>query len=290
MGWDNSFETVITLPSGATTGARIILDGTTGLFLVYDANGNRIASISPTATNDPAGNAILQGITEYGDGGQFVQLLENALQVGYIGAPDSLANGAFQASSTSSATLTSPRSTGSPVSVTVTFGSGATGSTTGQSSYPSMLVKDADLLVAGGTMLAGIEVPLSGIVPETWHRPVLAAGWAPGSTAAARYADVRYRLDGLDNVHICGALHSTVARAAGPYSWFTLTGTYVPKDLYADNGDHVSSTDAWKTSIRVNVDSLGGAVGFSTSAAIAIGDNFYFNTVVPLGNIPVEGS
>lgn len=288
MGWDNTFETDMTLPSGATTGARIFLDGTAGTILVYDANNVLIASIAPMNTNDAAGNTVLQGITDYGQGGQFARLLENALQLGFIGAPDTVAYGEIQAGSTSIAEFTSPRSTGWPVPVTLTLASGATGSTTGTAGYPLAKIQDADLMVAGGTVIPGIEVPFQGITPETWHRPTLSAGWAPGSTAAARYADIRYRLTGLDSVHICGALHSTVARAAGPYGLFTLTGAYVPKDLYPDNGDHVSSTDAWKTSIRVNVDSLGGAVGISTNAAIAIGDNFYINTIVPLGNIPVD--
>lgn len=46
-GWTNQGITTLVIPTGATTGERIVIDGTTGAILDYDSSGTLIASVSP---------------------------------------------------------------------------------------------------------------------------------------------------------------------------------------------------------------------------------------------------
>lgn len=60
MPWSNSqFDGTLTIPTGATSGARIVLDGTTGRIEVYDASDALVYVIdanTPGATAGPAGD------------------------------------------------------------------------------------------------------------------------------------------------------------------------------------------------------------------------------------------
>lgn len=48
MGWTNDqFAGTLTIPTGATSGQRIVIDGTTGTITVYDGNDFIVATISP---------------------------------------------------------------------------------------------------------------------------------------------------------------------------------------------------------------------------------------------------
>lgn len=67
MPWSNDqFTGTLVIPTGATSGVRIVLDGTTGDILVYDAANQvvyRISGSIPGAAAGPAGGS--QVITEY---------------------------------------------------------------------------------------------------------------------------------------------------------------------------------------------------------------------------------
>lgn len=52
MGWDDSFVSILTIPSGATSGRRIVINGVTGEILVYDENDVIIAKVSPDISED----------------------------------------------------------------------------------------------------------------------------------------------------------------------------------------------------------------------------------------------
>jgi len=135
-------------------------------------------------------------------------------------------------------------------------------------------------LSGGGGPVAGGGSGGGGLVSGNRQSPTLATNWIQNSTASARYGPLTYRVDVEDNLHIIGSFHSNVARAAGAYTIFTLPAAYWPQDLYANAGLHVSSGDAFKATLRVNVDSTG-SVGISTTAAISANDNFYINALVP---------
>lgn len=83
MGWSNDSETTITLPTGATTGARVVIDGVTGAIEVYDASNNLAAVLSGNPGVDGQGNSWGTGLT---------------MTEGAILAPNSPINGATVAS------------------------------------------------------------------------------------------------------------------------------------------------------------------------------------------------
>lgn len=53
----------LVLPYGATSGARIILDGTTGNELFYDNNGKLLIALSPNGGTDSGGTSFPVGVT-----------------------------------------------------------------------------------------------------------------------------------------------------------------------------------------------------------------------------------
>lgn len=90
------YQTSLTLPTGATTGARIVLDGTSDTILVYDSLNNLVESIAVTAGTDAAGNHYAAGDTVYDHtGNTFASLQSGILYCGALvnGAPD-IANAA----------------------------------------------------------------------------------------------------------------------------------------------------------------------------------------------------
>lgn len=68
-GWSNDQPLILTLPGGATSGARIVIDGTRDAIFVYDASGALFASLAASAgADDGHGNAYLAGLTLYTGG------------------------------------------------------------------------------------------------------------------------------------------------------------------------------------------------------------------------------
>lgn len=71
----------LTLPNGATTGQRIVIDADNGVVLVYDVNNNLIASLTPSDN----GTQWLAGITTYfynGILGNYVKLFNGMIRFG----------------------------------------------------------------------------------------------------------------------------------------------------------------------------------------------------------------
>jgi hypothetical protein len=58
--------TSLTVPTGATSGARITLNGLLGLIEDFDSANALIGSIAPASGSDGEGNQVLQGISCYG--------------------------------------------------------------------------------------------------------------------------------------------------------------------------------------------------------------------------------
>lgn len=67
-------QNIFTIPTGATTGARIVLDGTRGAIFVYNSNNALLASIAGVGGTDGQNNTYYPGINVYGPNGSYVQL------------------------------------------------------------------------------------------------------------------------------------------------------------------------------------------------------------------------
>ncbi|WP_329177792.1 hypothetical protein [Streptomyces sp. NBC_01477] len=275
----------------AETGHRVVLDAD-GALKTYDDDehqtnyvggaDNRIwnqAGWDPDGTPNGEWVALSTGNIQLGDGDAMSIDDQDQTLTGILGiaGPQSIA-------------LTSPAIHGTYANqATAILSAGQTGGQSGTVSAPAVqVIGGADVAVSGALvkLTSAFDIPSWRYVPETWHAPTYNTNWAGGSAAATRYAAMQYRQDAEDNLHVCGTVHCTASGglAAGSYTFFTLPTAYTPKKLFSGAGIHVGSGDAWKTACRVNVDS-NGAVGIATTSAVALNDGFYFNFVVPLGNI-----
>lgn len=73
-GWSNDEPLILTLPGGATSGARIVIDGTRDAIFIYNSAGVLVGSIAATSGTDGAGNPYDAGFTVYYDTGSGITL------------------------------------------------------------------------------------------------------------------------------------------------------------------------------------------------------------------------
>ena len=64
-GWSNDQPLILTLPGGATSGARIVIDGTRDAIFVYDAGNNLTESLAASSGTDGQGNNYQAGYSVY---------------------------------------------------------------------------------------------------------------------------------------------------------------------------------------------------------------------------------
>jgi hypothetical protein len=253
------------------------------------AAGNLMASIAAEDGTDPYGNNYFQGVTSYAQSGtlnvgEFANLSNGSINVGQIGDPDEAAGGGI--GNVSDFSLASGTDSTNVDICYLNLASGSTGAVPGAATNPRVeigLLGSAitDAAISGAVIKSQQGNPAPAY---TWQAPSYATNFAAGSVASASYQNMQYRFDAEDNLIVEGTCHATAALAAGAYTLFTLPAAYRPKKIHAVPGLHVSSADAFKTAIRVNV-ANSGAVGISTTSAIAVSDGFYFSITVPLGNI-----
>lgn len=123
---------------------------------------------------------------------------------------------------------------------------------------------------------------------EVWHvvgatgQPAYGSNFAAGSTAGT-YQGLQYRIDGMDNLHIEGAFHATAAVTSATV--FTLPVGWRPKVARG----RVTASDT-SAGAMVNVGQMllvnaNGPVALHLSTACAIGQNFYIDATIPLGNL-----
>lgn len=193
---------IFTIPTGATSGQRIVIDGTTGLILVYNASNQLVDKIG-----GPLGAIISYAVGPTGSVG---------IQQGRIlfGSPDNFTGAAsVNSGNIDGGTLTLSSGVGNITpfgdGVTVFETGGTSSSQPGNPANPKVEITDtnntgvADLTVSG----AVFKTTIAG-VPETWHTPAYNAGWA-GGPSGGTVQPFEYRLDIQDNVAFQGVFHTT---------------------------------------------------------------------------------
>ena len=276
MQYPNPYYVSFVIPTGATSGARIVLNGITGEIEIYNSANQLV---------DRIGGA--QGFIRNIDPSTG---LEVSLGNGELNFPVSRAkitqntgnNGLDLESGIPFPAGTNRRSILELIQGTTTGVTGTTNAATAKF-VPESGALAEDVYVAGSVVFCDT----SGVI-TTWQTPGYTVNFAAGSTASVNYQNLQYRFDNQNNVFIEGAFHALNALAAGAYGIFTLPAgppTYRPAKIHAVPGLHVSAADAFKATIRVNVDPTG-AVALVTTVAIAVNDNFYFQIFAPLGIIP----
>lgn len=272
MQFPNPYYVTFVIPTGATAGARIVLNGTTGQIEIYNSSNQLV-----TTLGGPVG-----AITNIDPStGLQVQLALGALQFPVSRAMVS------QDTGTNALLLESgvPFPAGINRRAIAQLLQGTTSGITGGANTPRV-----KFLPEAGALAEDLYLPgtllysdTSGVA-TTWQIPVMSGGYALGSSASALYQNLQYRFDAFDNVVIEGACHATSAQAAGAHGLFSLPVAYRPTKIHPTAGIHANSADVTQAVIRVIADPAG-SVSFYTTAAIAINDNFYFQMLVPRGNI-----
>lgn len=266
--------TTFTIPTGATTGARIVFDGTTGLIKVYNSSNVLVDTIG-----GPAGDIIQSGTAR-----------SVGIQNGFLTffTPGSNVNGLLYAQFAGNMTMDSGTSGVSKISSRFELNEGDQAITVPGTTEPQFQFFDnTGSSVVSGLVSGALQHSTINGGTEAWQTPTMAANFAIGSTASATYQNIQCRKDVQNNLIVTGALHATAALAAGNRVIFTIPAGYRP--LKAFNGAdifHTTAADApVADTIRWNI-AASGSFAIGNTAAFTLNDNLYINACIPLGNIP----
>lgn len=299
--WSNSYQTSITLPTGATSGARIVLDGDGDRIFVYNADDQLIASIAPSNGTDPFGNPYREGIVDYAGGptGEYVQLGFGNVLLASAPDPDDpsympVPGEVSIIGDSSRIALQSAANQDLPDHSFIEIVSGVRAAGTGAALYPhhefrgdiwmlqdliAVPPKDSFNLIAAYT-----ESGTGKVLPETWHPVTMGSGLAAGPGTGSGYPPLQFRRDGLDNVHAFGVFHAT-STSVGP-----VLGSGLPPVNMANLGGvsvlgGAARMSTTPSQIPLYVNSAG-ELRATQLPTIAVNDTWMVNASYPQGNIP----
>lgn len=274
MQYPNPYYVSFVIPTGATSGARIVLNGITGEIEVYNSANQLVDRIGGSA-------GFIRNIDP--STGLEVDLGNGALNFPVSRAlitQDVLTNALVLESGI-------PDPQGVTRRATIQLLQGTTLGVTGAFNAPrAKFIPESgaiteDIYVAGSVIFCDVSGNAT-----TWQAvSTYTANFAAGSSASVTYQALQFRFGEHNNVVIEGACHALNALAAGPFAMFTLPAAYRPAKIHSTAGIHASNVDVTKSVLRINVDPSG-SVSLYTLSAIAINDNMYFQIDVPLGVLP----
>jgi hypothetical protein len=252
---DETFQTVITLPTGATTGVRIVLDGVNGTITGYYAD-NRIAfqmSLNPaSAIVDYSDDALPELAGFYNGQAVFSQ---NAA----INAQINQANIGWDRSI-------------QELFIDMYNGAG---------NHERMVLQNFVGGSSGANNLAWSQAaPIS-----VWHTPAFVAPFASGSTSSPSNFPLQWKIDAEDNFILAGFCHLTAGIVAGTQSICTTGITFANLWNTADV-NHTNNVGALYTNEfkEVGTNLLGSFALHNTNAS-NINDNYEIYFCRPLGQI-----
>lgn len=275
-GWSNTFQSSLTIPTGATSGARIVLDGVTGLISVYNASDQLV---------DTIGGAFGEIISYAVALTQDIAMREGRLLLG-TASTDFTNSGKIYGDVLSGGSMVLDTGTGGTVpplddALSMFLRAGQTNRTTGNAASPHVVIGDdalnsaADLWITGSIIAADIPTQSR----QTWQTPSYNAGWAGGDVAGT-FRPMQYRFDPMNNLYLSGAFHTT---SATPSTFaFVLPAAYRPTTNQRAAAISVNGGTVTAGYFQVG---LNGNTGFFTLPAAANTD-VYFSGIFPLGNIP----
>lgn len=233
VAFNNQVIQYLVIPSGATSGARIVIDGINGVILVYDSNNALIASVAPSPGTDPTGQIWVAGFGAYDDPTHmnYSQLYNGDL---FLNTPlDSAAGGTGVEDSRGPVAnqpvthVFSPAYTGTPqpIAAFVDLFGGNVAQTRDPYVRLSMagFSNDMNVLVAGQMLYSLPGNPNNG--PETWHQPALNANW---TNTGGTFGNFAYRRNVMGGVDFTGMIQWGAAATPAPDPVFTLPAGYRP--------------------------------------------------------------
>lgn len=286
----------LVLPSNATSGARIVIDGNSNAILMYNAANQLVEAISPVAGTDAAGNAYPSGYTTFNPAAtpiSFTNIKDGVIYEGFIPnattQPDFTHISFLAANSSTSSEYQSPWTAGNaPIQELYTAG---TGSTFG-SNAPSLQIQ------SGGAGNFPVDMTVLGAVrggdaingAATWQTPGYNANWSGTNTfnGQAGIPSLRYHIDNENNLWLYGAF---LAGAVLPGTTvFTLPVGYRPVSLSGGTNfflDCRRVSGGVFSSGMLRVDTSGNVVVSNANGlGLAVNDQFFALGKIPLGALP----
>lgn len=295
---DVQAQDTIILPSGATTGARIELNGTSDAILIYDANNNLIASVAATDGTAVNGQGYITGFGVYDRVSNFFAALQS--QNTFLGritsnVPD--INHAAKVFGDNFGGLELSTGVNVPNNLlngyTIDLTPGAAGAKTGDPNVPFFLVLTDDSVAEVDMGWPGSIVryfpdgtPYSWQTVGTAPAPNFGTNWLAGNgtfNGSSGYgSSLRYRKDALDNVVMEGLFRANTT--APGVTVFTFPAGYIPKQVgrvmvQAANGGVLSSG-------YCTVDAAGN-FNIRTASGLPLAANATYQVAgsFPLGNV-----
>lgn len=276
--WSNTSVTTLVIPTGATTGARVIIDGTTGLISIYNSTNELVdeiggpdGSIISFATGFSTDVGLREGKILFGLGPTFTN-------AGFLYGDLITGGGLVLSTGTGDADHVD--------ALELIYRAGRNAQTTGSAFAPGLTVCDinlsspADLLVTGSVLKAEVGTKTA----YTWQSPSYAPNWS-GATSFSGLGGPTLKIRHMaeDDVLVYGL--ATTAAGAGTTA-FTLPAGYYPANV-AGNG--VTGTVMRNRGGTLSVAPL--AVDLTNGNLIvgpppAAGDEYSFNVRIPLQNVP----
>jgi len=283
MEFPNTYQQVLTIPTGATTGARIVINGITGTIQVYNSSNVLVDTIGGST------GAILST-----DGSsKFVELNEGQILVGPYsgGTPDEFSAAVFAYTSTPSIdylSVISPidnANVGHNDQASMLLQAGAPGIGNGGSGQGNPAVVFIDELGTSAQYMqisgAIIKTGLTGTSDFVWHPAVAAANFS--------IIDLQYRLDAEDNVIYLGQVTYTGLTTSGAGAQIITTAApanYRPKHQWkfpvVPNSGSGVTLGSPVCQANINTD---GTVGLQYSGVLTNGTRILIAAQAPLGNI-----
>lgn len=287
MGWNNNNTTTIVLPTGATSGARIVLDSTSDAIFIYDAFNNLVTAIAASAGTDASsGQPYAEGIQVGADTG--TQIIMSPGSNGIVFAPNdsfvslltalqSFACGGV--TSTEFAQFTGPSVTSSAAQhVSVALASSSPDGTTTPTARGYLMYADAGGTSAVAAFWDGSGVTVTGtlaaaepgaatLTTETWHTLTLKNGW---TNLAGGYTAANYRAIGSPpkSVQVVGTI------VPGTLTDGTVIATLPAGYLPVKQAYHVVYTDSTSSSAGLHIDASGNLKIYGvTTGATVVGIN-----------------
>lgn len=263
--------TTFVIPTGATTGARIVLDGTTGKIFIYNSSNNLVDVIG-----GPSGNIIsyVNGTNSKSIAFTSGQLTMNAsgstVSGGTLGSDSSSPNGGVLF-------LDSGNDGTNTDGITMAWQSGLPAVTTGNTATPRVIViddagtSDADFFISGSLVKTDKTAH-----PYTWQTPTYKANWSAGVLLNGLGGPaVKFRLMPDDTVWIYGLC--TPAAGAGT-TIFTLPAGYFPTTLGSSN---MGLSNFNTVNYAINT-----ANGDFIVSVVNVGQTYLIDARIPLRNVP----
>lgn len=256
--------TTFTIPSGATTGARIVInENGSGTIRVYN-DSNQLVDV----IGGPEGDISSFSATGYQlvmhDGVLYLGLSGNPLADSpNISAPNNFGSDLF---------LSSGIDTGTAKAI-LDLIPGVNGSPTGSANSPI-----AQLKSDGATP---VDFTLTGSLYKngaSWQTPTFGTGWATGATSGA-YPPFRWRYMAEDTIWAFGVMHTTSATNSA------IPVTNLPSiSLGGDVGVFSMTNHATNESYGCYINNSG-ELRFTSAHTLPSGTNVLMNAQIPLGNL-----